>query len=274
MEERASAKVNLSLRVLRRCDDGFHEIETVMAPITLSDSLEIDAARDFHFRCNDSSLSTGEDNLVVRAARLFFAQTKMPANVSLNLQKRIPHGAGLGGGSSDAAATLRGLNKLFATNLPAEILQELAAELGSDVPFFLEERAAVCRGRGEQIEPVQLPTRFPLLLLKPGFSVPTPWAYSRWKEAKRLPGGFYEAQEFRGQTFVNDLERPVFEKFPFLAQMKDWFLRQPEIVVALMAGSGSTMFGILHDEAKGEPLVERARAELDPTLFAVRCETA
>lgn len=273
MEVRAHAKVNLSLRVLRRRDDGFHEIETLMAPITLSDTLEIFATDRFVFRCSDPSLSTGEDNLVVRAARLFFAETKLPPCVALTLEKRIPHGAGLGGGSSDAAATLRGLDQFFSAKLAPERLREMAAQLGSDVPFFLGEGAAVCRGRGEIIEPTRFPGPFRLLLLKPRFAISTPWAYSRWAEAKKIPGAFYEGQEFRGQTFVNDLERPVFEKFPFLAQLKDWLRTQPEIALALMAGSGSSLFGLLHDEARGEPLLERARAEVDPDLFGLLVET-
>src|SRR5207302_6920513 len=110
MEELAHAKVNLSLRVLRRREDGFHEIETLMAPITLCDSLEIQPSQQFEFHCNEPNLA-GDENLVVRAARLFFSETNRDPNVSLTLHKRIPHGAGLGGGSSDAAATLRGLNR-------------------------------------------------------------------------------------------------------------------------------------------------------------------
>lgn len=273
MEELAQAKVNLFLRVLRQREDGFHEIETLMATITLSDSIEIVSADDFEFRCNDPSLDR-DDNLVVRAARLFFSETNCQPKIRITLQKNIPHGAGLGGGSSDAAATLRGLDRFFDTKLPIEKLSALAAQLGSDVPFFVSERAAICRGRGEIIESVSQPARFNLLLLKPQFGVATQWAYSRWKEAREIPGANYRPQTFREQIFVNDLERPVFEKFPFFAHMKNWLLAQSEVAVALMSGSGSTLFAILRERTSADALMTRARAELGPTLWAYACETA
>src|SRR5262245_31089357 len=143
MEELAHAKVNLFLRVLRRRDDGFHQIETLIAPITLHDSLKIELANEFEFHCDQPDLA-GDNNLVVRAARAFFSETKREAKVRLTLRKKIPHGAGLGGGSSDAAATLRGLNRFFEARISSERLSALAAELGSDVPFFLNETAAIC----------------------------------------------------------------------------------------------------------------------------------
>ncbi|MDQ2868890.1 MAG: 4-(cytidine 5'-diphospho)-2-C-methyl-D-erythritol kinase [Verrucomicrobiota bacterium] len=273
MEELAHAKVNLFLRVLRRRDDGFHEIETLLTPITLNDTVEIVSSDVFRFRCSDPSLSAGEDNLVVRAARAFFAATKLEPQVEITLSKRIPHGAGLGGGSSDAAATLRGLNRFCGANLSSERLQEIAATLGSDVPFFIEETTAICRGRGEIIAAAPQPSRFTLLLLKPAFSVPTPWAYSRWAEARELPEAKYAEQTYGDATFVNDLERPVFEKFPFLALLKNWLLAQPQVAVALMSGSGSTMFAVLRDRTSADALIAQAREELDPQLWAFACET-
>src|SRR2546421_11418653 len=148
MEELAHAKVNLFLRVLRRREDGFHEIETLMAPITLYDSLEIKFANAFEFHCDEPGLA-GDDNLVVRAACLFFSETNREPKVRLTLRKEIPQGAGLGGGSSDAAAALRGLNRFFDARLSRERLSTLAAQLGSDVSFFASETAASCSGRGE-----------------------------------------------------------------------------------------------------------------------------
>lgn len=272
MEELARAKVNLFLRVLHRREDGFHEVESLMAPITLADSLQFESADDFEFRCNDASLDR-DDNLVVRAARLFFSETNREPKVRITLQKNIPYGAGLGGGSSDAAATLRGLDRFFDLRLSSEKLRALATELGSDVPFFVSEHAAICRGRGEIIEPMSQPVRFNLLLLRPQFGVPTPWAYSRWKEAREISGANYRPQNFDKQVFLNDLERPVFEKFPFLAHMKNWLLAQAEIAVALMSGSGSTMFAVLRDQLSADAVISRARAELDPSLWAYACET-
>ena len=273
MEEVAPAKINLSLRVLRTREDGFHEIETLMVPISLYDSLQVAPADAFEFRADDPALPMGDDNLVVRAADLFFSRIKREPRVRIVLTKKIPHGAGLGGGSSDAAATLRLLNRFIDAKLPMEELSALAVKLGSDVPFFLSGGAAICRGRGEFIERVPLPARLNLLLLKPPFGVATPWAYSRWRDAQEIPDASYSLQQFADQVFVNDLERPVFEKFVFLARMKTWLLAQPQVAVALMAGSGSTMFAILPDRTSADALIAKARAELDPALWARVCET-
>jgi 4-diphosphocytidyl-2-C-methyl-D-erythritol kinase len=273
VQVKAHAKINLSLRVLHQREDGFHEIETTIAPISLHDSLQIETAPQFLFRCNDPTLSTGEDNLVIRAARAFFAQTKIAPDVSISLEKSIPHGAGLGGGSSDAAATLRGLNKFFTTNLAREKLVQLAAGIGSDVPFFLQSGGAICRGRGEIVESTTLPAPLELVLFKPLFCVSTAWAYSRWRDARELPGADYSAQEFEKHVFLNDLERPAFEKFPFLAVLKSWLLRQSEVTVALMSGSGSTLFVVTKANADREALARRACAELDANLWTLAAQT-
>jgi 4-diphosphocytidyl-2-C-methyl-D-erythritol kinase len=273
MEEVAPAKINLSLRVLRRRDDGFHEIETRMAPISLYDWIQVEPADAFEFRTDDPALPVGKDNLVVRAAELFFSQIKREPKIRIILTKKIPHGAGLGGGSSDAAATLRLLNRFTDAKLPMEQLSAFAADLGSDIPFFLSGGAAICRGRGEVIEPAALPAHLNLLLLKPPFGVATPWAYARWRDAQEIPDANYSPQQFASQVFVNDLERSVFEKFVFLARMKTWLLAQPQIAVALMAGSGSTIFAILPERASADGIIAKARVELDPALWARVCET-
>src|SRR5438067_8558919 len=157
MQILAPAKINLSLRVLNRRSDGFHEIETLISPISLYDKIDIEKqSRWIDFSCDAPTLSPGDDNLVVRAAKLFFEKTKINGGVSIKLQKKIPHGAGLGGGSSDAAATLRALNQLFETKLSPQELANIGSAIGSDVPFFLFESAAMCKGRGETVEPTKL----------------------------------------------------------------------------------------------------------------------
>ena len=269
MQLSAPAKVNLSFEIKSRRADGFHEIETLMAPIYLADQITIERAGDdgrINFSCGDPSVPCGDDNLVVRAVNLFRARTGTAAGVTIVLEKKIPHGEGLGGGSSDAASTLLGLNELFDARLSDAQMTELAAQLGSDVPFFLARSAAVCRGRGEVVTPVWLDANLHLLLLKPDFGVATPWAYGRWKGSRELPGVDYSAQEFRDIRFVNDLERPVFEKFIFLARLKAWLRRQSEVAVALMSGSGSTVFAVVNDADKSEELAARARQEIDPRL--------
>jgi len=276
MQAFAPAKINLSFEIKGRREDGFHEIETLMAPISLSDRLTIERGQttgDIKFSCDDPSLATGEENLVVRAAKLFQEATKVSAGVEIALAKTIPHGAGLGGGSSDAAATLLGLNELFQTGLNQKDLIALAAQIGSDVPFFILGSAATCRGRGEIVEPAKLPAKFKILLVKPDFGVPTPSAYGRWKNSRDLPGLDYASQEFSGVRFVNDLERPVFEKFVLLGHLKTWLRLQPEVGAALLSGSGSTVFAVLRDDADVEKLAAHVREDIDPTLWTCHCET-
>ena len=264
----APAKINLSFKILGRRADGFHEIETLMAPISLRDELTIEPNESgFLFATDDPTLPAGQDNLVVRAAASFFGEMKEEPRVRITLRKEIPHGAGLGGGSSDAASTLLGLNALYGGRLLPSRLTNLAAGIGSDVPFFLGQSAAWCRGRGELVEPAAKIPQMPLLLLKPEFGVSTPWAYQRWRDSRELPGVDYAAQSAGELTLQNDLERPVFEKHIFLAQMKGWLRAQPEVIAALMSGSGSTMFAVLRDSELADPLALRAREELDPLLW-------
>jgi 4-diphosphocytidyl-2-C-methyl-D-erythritol kinase len=270
----APAKINLSLRILGRRSDGFHEIETLIAPISLYDQIEIQRQpRWVDFQCDDASIPRNNDNLVVRAAKMFLQVTKQKGGVAIKLIKKIPHGAGLGGGSSDAASTLLALNRVFETNLPREALAEIAETIGSDVPFFIFESAAVCKGHGEIITPMRLNERLSILLLKPDFGVASAWAYSCWQNSKQIPSISYVVQEFGGQTLVNDLERPVFEKFVFLAELKMWLLTQPEVGAALMSGSGSTIFAVIRENADVDLVAKRAREELDREIWTCACET-
>ena len=271
----APAKINLSLRVLRRRDDGFHEIESLMVPITIFDKLEIEKRSEggIEFTCSEPDVPDDDTNLVVRAARSFCAAFQIPPNLRIALHKEIPHGAGLGGGSSDAAATLLALDDIFSTKAPREKLHTLAAELGSDVPFFLDRSAARVRGRGEHVTPVAFPHTIPLLLIKPPFGVPTPWAYRQWRDSLEIPGVRYDAQEFPWGALVNDLERPVFEKYIFLADVKTWLLAQPESAGALMSGSGATVFAVLRENADAETLKAKVLAEFGPNIWCRAAET-
>ena len=275
MEFLAPAKINLSLRVLGRRADGFHDLESLMCPVSVFDTLDVTrrAGGGLEFVCDDPTLPVGDDNLVVRAARLFGKAQGMEPNVRIALTKHIPHGAGLGGGSSDAATTLLALDRLFETRLSCESLAEMAAQLGSDIPFFIYQSAAMIRGRGERVEPVAFPHALPLLLIKPPFGVPTPWAYSRWKDACEIPGVPYAAQTFPWGELVNDLERPVFEKHIFLADVKRWLLAQPEAAGALMSGSGATVFAVLRSKEDAVPLGERVVREFGADLWLCACET-
>ena len=275
MEFLAPAKINLSLRVLGRRADGFHDLESLMCPVSIFDTLDVTlrAEGGLEFVCDDATLPAGDDNLVVRAARLFCGACGLEPHVRIALTKRIPHGAGLGGGSSDAATTLLALDRLFATHLSREALAAMAADLGSDIPFFIYQSAAVIRGRGERVEPMEFPHALPLLLIKPPFGVPTPWAYSRWKDAREIPGVPYAAQTFAWGELVNDLERPVFEKYIFLADLKRWLLAQAEAAGALMSGSGATVFAVLGSKEDAVALGERVAQEFGADLWLCACET-
>jgi len=274
MEFLAPAKVNLSLRVLRKREDGFHEIESLIAPVSIFDTLEIELQEEggLQFTCSNDSLA-GDDNLVVRAANLFCESFGFQPNIRIHLKKEIPHGAGLGGGSSDAATTLLALDHLFETQIERTELSRLAGELGSDVPFFICQSAAWCRGRGEIVEPSPMQQSLPILLIKPPFEVPTPWAYQRWKDSLEILGAAYAPQRFDWGEMVNDLERPVFEKHLQLAHMKNWLLTQPEAAGAMMSGSGSTVFALLHNKSEGMILAERIAAEFGSNLWVGLTET-
>lgn len=274
----AAAKVNLSLRVLGRRADGFHEVETLMVPLALADevSLGVGERPGIECVCDDPSLPADSGNLAVRAAESFYARLGVSPQLRLGLQKRVPHGAGLGGGSSDAATVLLGLNEFHRAGMSVDVLTELAAALGSDVPFFLRRGPAVCRGRGERVEPAAaFDAPLPLLLLKPPFGVPTPWAYGRWRDSQEIPGVPYAAQAFPWGELVNDLERPVFEKFFVLAAMKTWLLAQPEVAGALLSGSGATVLAVLRSgDEPADALVTRARETFGPDLWTCRTATA
>lgn len=275
MKLSAPAKVNFHLRVLNRRPDGFHEIETLMAPLSLADevTLEIGDGEGIEVACSDASLPRGEDNLAGKAVRAFQAATGRKFSTRIHIRKNIPSGAGLAGGSSDAATVLRGLDAALETGLAIEAIEKIAATLGSDIAFFARARAAICRGRGEIIEPVDLPETFPLLLLKPNFPVETPWAYKRWKESRELPGVDYSAQALGELTIVNDLERPVFEKFLLLPVIKNWLRSQPEVRCAAMSGSGSTMFAVLNSMDHAGDLEARARNEFGDEIWTASCTT-
>ncbi len=257
----ASAKINLWLRVTGKRDDGYHEVETRLCPISLADEISLSKRPDkaVKLTCSDATVPTDESNLALRALRAFESATGTRSGWDIHLEKRIPHGAGLGGGSSDAAAMLRGLNELGGSPLNAPQLSELAAALGSDVPFFLQEAVCDAIGRGEKVQPVEFPWRLPIVLIKPSFNIPTPWAYHRWAESRELPGALYAPQLCEWGNMVNDLERPVFEKWTLLPTLKTWLLDQPETRAALMSGSGSTLFAIARSGADAAALAERAK---------------
>jgi len=261
----APAKINLYLHILGRRPDGFHELETLMAPISLGDQLDIELiSQGIDFTCSDPALADAKDNLATRAARIFLDEFKLATGVRIHLEKAVPVGAGLGGGSGDAAAVLLALRDLTGIACPDAKLAELAARLGSDIPFFIYRTPAVCRGRGEIIEPVRLKESYQGLLVHPGFGVSTPWAYKTYAQNPQ-PGAVGRA--FADMTLRNDLEPPAFSKYPWLPTVKDWFRQQPEALDALMSGSGSSVFALTPSREEAWSLEKRFLAEFGETLF-------
>ena len=265
---RAHAKINLDLRLGSRRADGFHPIDTLFVRTDVSDHLAATSAKDGSLGlviAGDETLSAGPDNLVLRAARLLKEAGKTRLGASLTLQKEIPQGAGLGGGSSDAAAALRLLDKLWSLNLGRPALMEIGAGLGSDVPFFLQSSPARGTGRGEILDPIPL-VRLPYaLLIHPGFASPTAEAYRRYAANRRpgvegkplkLPLAGGKIHEIRPR---NDLEPAVEEKFPWIRAAREWLSAQPGVLAARMSGSGSTVFGLWQTKQEAESSGEMAR---------------
>ena len=266
MEILAPAKINLSLRVHGRRPDGFHEVETLMVGLGLCDRLEIElcGGKTSSLTCCAPGIPTGPENLVIKAADAFFAATGIGKSARIHLEKRIPHGAGLGGGSSDAAATLVALDHLTGSSLGHAKLEEIAATFGSDTAWFVRAQPAICRGRGEILEPADPVPPKRILLIKPPFGVATPWAYKAWGELGGIPG---EEQSCAWGTLRNDLEPPVFRKYAMLQALKEWLLARAEVEGSLMSGSGSTIFAVLAEGADAALLATDAKTRFGETLF-------
>ncbi|MGF1679108.1 MAG: 4-(cytidine 5'-diphospho)-2-C-methyl-D-erythritol kinase [Candidatus Methylacidiphilales bacterium] len=255
------AKVNLFLHVLGRREDGFHELETLMCPVSCFDTLEFEpGGEEVRLEIQGAALSAGPENLVVRAAEKIRGFCPERPGMRIVLNKRIPMGGGLAGGSSNAASTLLACNALWNAGLSQAELHHLAAELGSDVNLFLEDGPCLCYGRGENVRPVTWVDHPQLVLLNPGFEVPTPWAFQRYAslplenkkgEAGRWTWNYRELEgEGRLHSFKlrNDLEPAVFSKYLWMEEAKSWLLRQAGCMDALMSGSGATLFALTKDE--------------------------
>lgn len=270
----APAKVNLFLKVLSRRPDGYHEISSLMQPISLYDeiSIEIGGGSSIKISCSREDLPSGKDNLVFRAAELFFDKTGFRRAVSITLTKNTPVGAGLGGGSSDAATVLMGLNEMLGADLSEEELVGLGAGLGSDVPFFMMRSSAVASGRGERLRKVNLPP-FDYVLINPGFPVSTPWAYNNLDLTKKHEDNIltYSDEAFMDPSrikefLVNDLEAVTLEKYPEITDLKKKLLDRGALG-ALMSGSGSTVFGVFSGQESALSAYESLKADLDESCL-------
>jgi 4-diphosphocytidyl-2-C-methyl-D-erythritol kinase len=257
------AKVNLHLEVLGKRPDGYHEIQTLMHRVGLFDEVEISlGGRGIRLVSEGEEVPAGAENLVCRAAQILFEEFGIPGDLQIRLQKRIPVAAGLGGGSSNAATVLRGLNDLLQAGAEEERLMGLGAKIGADVPFFIFQKPALARGMGERLVAVQLPTPLWFLLLVPPFRISTAWAYEfydRLEKKKEDPirlKDSYPDLAVLLPVLKNDLELAAFSQHPQMAQMKEELLARGA-PGALMSGSGPVIFGLFPGKEEAEK-TERA----------------
>ncbi|MFT7619144.1 MAG: 4-diphosphocytidyl-2-C-methyl-D-erythritol kinase [Planctomycetota bacterium] len=245
VREIAFAKVNLWLEILGKREDGFHELETVMHEIGFFDEIFIEESESFSFTVDDPSVGIGEDNLAIKALRAVEGAVGRSLPCRIRLQKNIPAGGGLGGGSSDAAAVIRGLNRLFHLGFSIARMEEIAALFGSDTAFFVRGATSMCRGRGEIIEPIKTSAQFAFVMVFPGIHVPTGPIF----QALQLTGPPVEPYDFLKELSLEngDSIRPM-----LFNRMEDAAMRvHPDLAVLLsllkpkgfmMSGSGSTLF--------------------------------
>jgi 4-diphosphocytidyl-2-C-methyl-D-erythritol kinase len=286
----APAKINLGLQVLGKRLDGYHNLVSLMVPVSLCDELRFELnSREIELHCPNSDLPTTEENLVYRAARLALDECRCDGGVSIELNKNIPEGAGLGGGSSDAAATLLAVNQLLGSPMEHEDLHRLAAKLGADVPFFLLGRWAVAEGIGDLLSPVENVPILWTVLLYPNFQVSTRWAYANLTLTSRANGSkFNTLGDIYGEkliTFhqklldrqglaledilallVNDFEPLVFGHYPQLHDLKNALLTAGAEAVP-MTGSGPTLVGLFRTEEEARAAYYLLRRKEDITTF-------
>ncbi|WP_028609563.1 4-(cytidine 5'-diphospho)-2-C-methyl-D-erythritol kinase [Paenibacillus harenae] len=258
--EKAPAKINLLLDVLRKREDGYHEVEMIMTMVDLADRLEMEELpRDTIIISSQVGyIPLDEKNLAFQAARLIKERYDVKQGVYIHLDKKIPVAAGLAGGSSDAAAALRGLNRLWKLQIPEEELCKLGAELGSDVPFCVTGGTAIARGRGEKLEHIANPPQCWVVLAKPPINVSTADVYGRFRanELKEHPSLSHMVEAIERGSFAdicdglgNVLEKVTLDLYPEVMQLKESMIRLGADGV-LMSGSGPTVFGLVSKEAK------------------------
>lgn len=263
----APAKINLGLHVLRKRPDGYHDLETVFLRIPWADTVSVRQAQSLSLTCSDATLTTDETNLVMKAARRLAAACDVDQGAALHLEKVLPYGAGLGGGSSDAASTLRLLVDFWKLEISESHLHRLAAELGSDVPFFLGSEAAYGTGRGEELTPLRDPFthdpyRFPfsLVVVVPPVHISTADAYARIRPNEQQRPDLCSLILSNDLTrwctdLVNDFEESIFPTFPSVQAVKEQ-LYELGAGYAAMSGSGSAVFGIFAEKEEATAAAE------------------
>ena len=282
------AKVNLGLKIVRRRTDGYHDIHTVMEPVSLSDSLYCEfkeaPQNSFTVQCPQLKTLDSDNNLVVKAARLISGIARehgceKVGSWNFFLDKRIPSGAGLGGGSSNAAGVIRLLDKFYKLKLDVAEMVRAATSIGADVPFFLNPELSLVEGIGDRITSLGVPRPRYYLLIKPPFSINTAWAYSKLQAGVDERFINYDIEQFKALSITgsyileNDFEAPIMERYPLLADIKDWLLGRGGALASLMSGSGSVIYAIyseLEEATQGEIAARRQFAGLGCRFYLAR----
>jgi 4-diphosphocytidyl-2-C-methyl-D-erythritol kinase len=278
----APAKINVILRILDRRPDGFHNLWSIMQTVALEDEVQIRLRadrQDIQLRCDATQLAADQSNLVYRAAAAVLARAQQSIGLDIELRKRIPMGAGLGGGSSDAAATIIGLNHLVRLEWSPTQMADVGQSLGSDVPFFLFAPSAFVAGRGETVRPVVVEGARWVVLVNPGFGVNTKWAYQELAATRTVVTPLSLVQrELDRQSRVswaqliaaaeNDFEAPVFAAQGKLREIKR-SLQAQGAEIALLSGSGATVFGVFADEARARQAQAQFVSEELINIFVV-----
>ncbi len=285
MKIRAPAKVNLCLRVVGKRKDGYHLIDTIMIPVSLYDDIIITcpkkragagtASASLKVTCDHPWVPGGRKNLAYQAAALLLRKSRIRLPVSIHIRKRIPVGGGLGGGSSDAAAVLVGLNRLLRLGVRSEKLRSLAASLGADLPFFIHGRPARARGIGDRLSTVRAAGKLWMVILYPGFPVSTRWVYGHYrskltKSIENTSISFsWGKRKKLTSLLVNDLEQVTVRRYPRIALLKERLV-QEGAEGALMSGSGSSVFGVFATRYRAAKAFRRLRRERGIEAFLVR----
>lgn len=269
-----NGKINLGLRITEKRSDAYHNLDTVFVPLAIHDALEFqEATETSFFLSGDPVPGNPNDNFVLMALNLMREKYPRIPPQTIHLLKHIPNGAGMGGGSSDASFMIRALNETYSLNMNVEDMKKLALEIGSDCPFFIENKPCYGQSRGEVLTPLNLDlSEWEILVIKPGIHIPTSWAFQQiqvkipeqsCREIVSLPVSSWK------NLLLNDFETPIFKHYPVIATLKD-LLYDFGAVYASMSGSGSSLYGLFHSDSIQQAKMEIHRAAPDIEIFRTR----
>lgn len=269
-----NGKINLGLRITEKRSDGYHNLDTVFVPLAIHDALEFQEAKETtFFLSGDPVPGNPNDNFVLKALNLMREKFPGIPPQTIHLLKHIPNGAGMGGGSSDASFMIRALNETYSLNMHAEDMKKLALQIGSDCPFFIENKPCFGQSRGEVLTPLDLDLReWEILVIKPGIHIPTSWAFQQIQA--KIPE--QSCRDIVSQPvsswknlLINNFEAPIFKQYPVIETLKD-LLYQNGAVYASMSGSGSSLYGFFLSDRIKQAKIAILDAAPDVEIFTTR----